>query len=151
MENFSAGYWSEYCIKFYSPYLKKVVGKLIFTSQTHIGCKRSVGHGTLELFFKNLSYYTWNDFLDCLQFEYYCTLYLFRRKKSHILKMAYRKATTPCLLFSHQNTLKKMHRIVCYVKYCTICEEKHRIFHTWTDVQKYVRICTTYQFEFMVT
>jgi len=64
--------------------------------------------------------------------------------------MANRKATTPCLLFSHQNTLKKMRRTVCYVKCCTIYEEKHRIFHTWTDVQKYVRMCTPYQFEFMV-
>lgn len=111
-----------------------MVGKLIFTLQTHIGCNRSVGHGMSEFFFRNGSYYL--EWFFRLSSDWGLLLYplSFQKKKSHILKMTNRKATTPCLLFSHQNTLKKM----------------HRIFHTWTDVQKYVRMCTTYQFEFMV-
>jgi hypothetical protein len=57
------------------------VGKFIFASQTHIWSNESVGHGTSEFFFWNISYYIWNDFLDCLHFEhYYHTLYLFRSK-----------------------------------------------------------------------
>ena len=81
VENISAGYWSQYCIKFSLPYLKKVVGKLNFAPQTHIWSNRSVAHGTSESFFWNIIFYIWNDFLDCPQFEdYYCTLYLFRSK-----------------------------------------------------------------------
>jgi hypothetical protein len=40
VENFSNGFWSQDCIKYHSPYLKNVVEKLTFASQTHIWSSR---------------------------------------------------------------------------------------------------------------
>lgn len=119
MENFSSGFWSQDCMKYYSPYLKKVVGKLTFASQTHIWSNRSVGHGMSELFFWNISYYTWNDFLDCLQFEdYYCTLYLFRSKN---------------LVFSVWKT-GRPHPHACYLVTKTLSRKCIELFAVWSVV-----------------
>jgi hypothetical protein len=59
------------------------------------------------------------------------------------------KAITPYLLFNHQNTLKKMHRIVCCVK-CFTFVKKNIGFFIVGHVKKSIRMCATYQFEFNV-
>jgi len=83
-------------------------------------------------------------FLHCLQFEdYCCTLYLFR-SKNRIFSVWKTGRPHPHACYLVTKTLSRKCVELFPVWSVVPSVKKNRIFHNGTDVQKYVRMCTTY-------